>query len=379
MREFSVSFKEKLKTVDKTVIICVLGMSLLSIITLLGGYMSGGCSSFTSSRVFTQTFSVILGFAFMVSLSFIDYDLIIDRFDKVIFVFMIAFLVILVLFGEGEMGNKNWLVIKGLPFNIQPSEFCKPLFIITFSRHIDRLQKSINHPLSLLQLAVHAGLVLGLLFLTKDLGTVLVYCCIIAFMLFISGLSVWYFIGAALTITAAFPFIWNFLDVYQQERIKCGFNPELDPVKYGYQALRSKASIAAGGFFGSGFAGGSVYKGLPACQSDFLFAVLAEKFGLFGCLVFITLMSVLIIRILYIARKARKNYASTICVGIAAMLIAQSVENIGMCLAFLPVVGITLPFFSYGGSSILASYISMGLVMSIYSHKKKYYFEREDG
>ncbi len=378
MREFSVSFKDKLKTVDKTVIFCVLGMALLSVLTLLGGYIAGGCSSFTSSRVFTQAFSVALGFGIMISLSFFDYDMIIDRFDKFIFIFMIAFLLILVLFGEGEMGNKNWLVIKGLPFNIQPSEFCKPLFIITFSRHIDSLKRSINHPLSLLQLGVHAGLVIGLLALTKDLGTVLVYCSIIAFMLFISGLSTWYFIGAALALTAAFPFLWKMLDVYQQERIKCGFNPELDPIKYGYQAIRSKASIAAGGFFGSGFAGGSVYKGLPACQSDFLFAVLAEKFGLIGCLAFITLMTVLIIRILYIARKARKNYASTICVGIAAMLIAQSVENIGMCLAFLPVVGITLPFFSYGGSSVLASFISMGLVLSIYSHKKKYYFEREE-
>lgn len=377
MREFSVSFKEKLRTVDKLIIVCVLGMSLISIITLLGGYAAGGCSSFTSSRVFTQTFSVVLGFSIMFSLSFVDYDMIIDKFDKIIFVFMIAFLIILVLFGEGEMGNKNWLVIKGLPFNIQPSEFCKPLFIITFSRHINNLKRSINHPLSLLQLLCHAGLVLGLLFLTKDLGTVLVYCSIIAFMLFTSGLSTWYFIGAGLAVTAAFPFLWNFLDTYQQERIKCGFNPELDPEKYGYQALRSKAAIASGGFFGSGFAGGSVYKGLPACQSDFLFAVLAEKFGLLGCVLFITLMCVLVIRILYIARKARKNYASTICVGIAAMLIAQSVENIGMCLAFLPVVGITLPFFSYGGSSILASFISMGLIMSINSHKKKYYFERE--
>lgn len=378
MREFSVSFREKLKTTDKLVIICVSGMIFLSILTLLGGYLAGGCSKLSSTRVFTQAFSAIIGFVLMLALAFTDYDLVIAKFSKAIFVFMIGFLIILVLFGKGDMGNKNWIKIRGIPFNIQPSEFCKPLFIITFSKHIDSLKRSINHPLSILQLMVHAGLVLGLLALTKDLGTILVYCAMTAFMLFTAGLSAWYFIAVAAVCVIAFPTIWPHLATYQQERIRCGFNPELDPVKYGYQALKSRAAIASGGFFGSGFAGGSVYKTLPACQSDFLFAVLGEKFGFLGCIFYIGLMTALIIRILYIARKARKNYASTICVGVAAMFLVQSAENIGMCLAFLPVIGITLPFFSYGGSSVLSSFISVGIVLSIYSHKKKYYFEREE-
>lgn len=375
MKEYSVSLKERIRSIDKIILICVFGMSLLSIFTILGGYIAGGCSKFTYSRVFTQTFSVILGAILMFFLSYLDYDDIISKFDKGIFVFIIGFLIILVLFGKGDMGNKNWLVIPFLPFNIQPSEFCKPLFVITFSRHISMLKKSINHPLSLLQLAIHAGIVLGLLLLTKDLGTILVYCAMIIFMLFISGLSIWYFIGAGAALVALFPTIWNHLAIYQQERIKCGFNPELDPVKYGYQALKSKAAIASGGFFGKGFAGGSVYKTLPACQSDFLFAVLGEKFGILGALLYMLLMSILIIRLLYIARKARTNYASIICVGIASMFLIQSIENIGMCLAFLPVIGITLPFFSYGGSSILSSFISIGIVLSIYTHKEKYYFD----
>lgn len=378
MREFSVSFKEKIKAIDKTVVICASLMMILSIVTILGGYMAGGCSKFTSSRVFTQTFSAVVGFAVMMVLTFMDYDLLLSRGHKAIFVFIVAFLAILLVFGKGDMGNKNWIVIPLIPFNIQPAEFCKPLFIMTFSKHIGNLKRNINHPLSLLQLGLHAGVVIGMLALTKDLGTVLVYCAMVAFMLFTSGLSIWYFIGAAGAAVAAFPFVWSHLAVYQQERIKCGFNPELDPVKYGYQALKSKSSIAAGGFFGSGFAGGSVYKTLPECQSDFLFAVLGEKFGFLGCILYIILMTALIIRILYIARKARKDYAATICVGVAAMLLVQSIENIGMCLAFLPVIGITLPFFSYGGSSVLSCFFSLGIVMSIYSHKKKYYFERED-
>jgi len=378
VKEFSVSAKEKYKSIDKCLVICVIGMMALSILTILGGYLAGGYSRFTFSRFFTQTFSGVVGFGMMIFLALVDYANIIGKAIKGIFIFMIGFLIILILFGRGEMGNKNWIYIPGMPFNVQPSEFCKPLFIITFSKHIHSLKRSINHPLSILQLGVHAGIVIGMLALTKDLGTILVYIAICAFMLFTAGLSIWYFIGAAVIIVAVFPLIWSRLDYYQQQRILCGFNPDLDPQHYGYQPLRSKMAIASGGIFGSGLAGGAAYKSIPEAQSDFLFAVLAEKFGLVGCTAYLGLMCTLVLRILYVARKARKDYAATICVGIAAMFIVQTVENIGMCLAFLPVVGITLPFFSYGGSSVLTSHICVGLVLSIYTHKKKYYFERED-
>lgn len=378
MKEYSTSPKEKYRSIDKIVLICVGGMMLLSILTILGGYLAGGYAKFTFTRFFTQTFSAAIGFGMMIFLALVDYDNLIGRTAKGIFVFMIGFLIFLVLFGRGEMGNKNWIYIPGMPFNVQPSEFCKPLFIITFSKHIHSLKRSINHPLSLLQLALHAGLVIGLLALTKDLGTILVYIAIFSFMLFTSGLSLWYFIGAGLVVIALFPILWTHLSDIQRNRILSGFDPEIDPLHFGYQPLKSKAAIAAGGIFGSGLAGGSAYKVIPEAQSDFLFAVLAEKFGLFGCLVYLGLMTTLVIRILFIARKARKDYAATICVGVAAMFIVQTVENVGMCLAFLPVIGITLPFFSYGGSSVLTSHIAVGIVLSIWTHRKKYYFERED-
>ena len=377
MKVFYVSMKQKFKSIDKAIVLCVVGMMALSILTILGGYLSGGYSKFTSSRFFTQTFSGIIGFGIMIFLAFVDYDRVISQSVKGIFIFMIGFLILLLLFGRGEMGNKNWIYVPGMPFNIQPSEFCKPLFIITFSKHLHSLKRSINHPLSLLQLGLHAGIVIGMLALTKDLGTILVYIAIIVFMLYTAGLSIWYFIGAAVIIVALFPLIWSHMNYYQQQRILCGFNPDLDPLNYGYQAIKSRTAIAAGGLFGSGIAGGTAYKVIPEAQSDFLFAVLAEKFGIVGCVAYLTLMCTLVIRILYIARKARKDYAATMCVGIAAIFIIQTIENIGMCLAFLPVIGITLPFFSYGGSSVLSSHICAGLVLSIYAHKKKYYFERE--
>ena len=121
MKEFSVSTREKYKSIDKITVICVAGMMILSILTILGGYLAGGYAKFTFTRFFTQTFAGALGFGIMIFLSLVDYDNLIGRTSKGIFVFMIGFLIILVLFGRGEMGNKNWIYIPGMPFNVQPN------------------------------------------------------------------------------------------------------------------------------------------------------------------------------------------------------------------------------------------------------------------
>ena len=186
-------------------------------------------------------------------------------------------------------------------------------------------------------------------------------------------------LGGFFAVVIASPILWNFLTDKQQRRILIGFNPDLDPLDIGMQQIASRNAIISGGFRGAGFSGGSKYHSIPEGQSDCLFAVHAEKFGFIGAFLYVLLITVLIVRILWLAAKSRKTYASFICVGIAAMLIAQAAENIGMCLGMLPVIGITLPFFSYGSSSIIAAYICIGLVQSISTHNKKYYFEREIG
>ena len=195
--------------------------------------------------------------------------------------------------------------------------------------------------------------------------------------MYTAGLSLWYFAAAVVIVVALFPHIWPKLSEYQQQRILVGFNPELDPERYGYQALKSRAAIAAGGFSGAGFSGGSYFKLIPEYKSDFLFAVFSEKFGFIGAFTYMALMGTLILRLVWIARHARKDCGANICIGVAAIMLVQSLENIGMCLGMLPVVGITLPFLSYGGSSMLASFIYIGVIQSIATHNQKYYFERE--
>ena len=372
MKEFSVSVKEKVKNIDFVILFCVLGMNLLSILCLIG--VSGELGT---RYALVQTVASCLGLCCMFAISFLDYDAIIKRLGIFIFAIAIILMIAVIIFGEGERGNKAWLRIPFLPFDIQPSEYCKLFFSITFATHIKMVQNDINKITSVIGLAIHGGLFFGLVLMTGDLGSGLVYLGIIAVMLLVSGLSIWYFIGVAALVVILSPILWSMLSEVQQQRIICGFNPELDPLDKGFQALASRRAIAAGGFLGSGFFGGTQYLLIPDSYSDFIFAVLAEKFGFFGCFIYISLMTVLILRILWIARIARKDYGAYICAGIVAVLICQSLENIGMCLAMLPVIGITLPFLSYGGSSILSMYLMIGLIQSIKSHNQKYFFERE--
>ena len=325
-----------------------------------------------------QGAAALLGIGAMLFISQIDYQDICDKLTMPIYVFSLLLLVATLVFGsEGEYGSKSWINIPGIPVNIQPSEFVKLFLTITFAKHLSREKKSINHPLTLLKLGLHAGPIILLVLMQGDLGTALVYMVMIVVMLFAAGLSLWYFLGIGIAVVIAMPYLWPHLDEYQQMRILCGFNPELDPEFYGFQALTAKNAIAAGGMFGHGLFGGSKYKKVPMANSDSIFAIIAEKFGFIGCMVVFVTFIILIIRIIWIAKSARKTYSGYICIGISAVLSAQFIENIGMNLATLPVVGITLPFLSYGGSSVLSLYLMMGIIQSIFTHKQKYFFERE--
>lgn len=371
MKVISTNLREKLRRIDLIVLFCAASISAISILTLAGAREDYG-----TDRLVIQLFATVLGILCLVVISMVDYQVVVQKLSVPLFIFAVLALGVTLVIGVGD-GNKSWIRIPGIPIGIQPSEFIKIIFIITFSRHIDLVKDDINKIKNIAGLMLHAGIIAGLVLLQGDLGTVLVYMVIICAMLYSAGLSLWYFLGAGALGVVASPFIWDKLDYYQQQRILSGFNPEIDPMGYGYQALMSKSAIAAGGFWGSGYSGGTEYQSIPFAHTDFIFAITSEKFGFFAALVFFTLMCTLVSRIIIIGRNSRKQYGSYICVGVAAVLIAQTVENIGMCLAMLPVIGITLPFMSYGGSSVLSLYIMMGVVQSIHTHKTKHFFEME--
>jgi rod shape determining protein RodA len=178
------------------------------------------------------------------------------------------------------------------------------------------------------------------------------------------------------TVVASAPLLWTLLKPYQQDRIIYGFRPELDPDDVGRQALMSRETIAGGGFFGRGLMEGGRYEDLNASHTDFIFATICEKFGFVGGFLVVAALVVLVLRLLYIAYRCSDMMGRLICSGVAAIILLQTVENLWMCLALVPVVGITLPFLSCGGSSVLALYVLIGLAHSVSGRDKRFYFRR---
>ena len=369
--------KELLSHIDYSLLIIVAVLSCIGILAVHSATLTKGSSRFD----FMQIAMTVIGFCLMMGLTYIDYDVLTKHY-KIILILNCLMLAFTAVFGTGADGggdtNHNWVRIGS--FGIQPAEIGKVLFIITFAAHLDAVKHRINHIKTLFGLLLHAGLVIGLVLLERDLGQATVYIAIALVMLFAAKLSAWYFAGVGVLGLASAPIIFANLKNYQKERILVGFNPEIDPTDKGYQAIQSKTAIGSGGVTGAGYRQGyltqSVPSLLPAKQTDMIFAVIAEEFGFIGAAVVILLLAALVLRIFMNSITADRMSGALICAGVAGMLTYQIIENIGMCLGMLPVIGITLPFLSYGGSSILGNYLAIGIVLSVYAKNDRFYFSK---
>ena len=356
------------RNVDPVIFVCATLLSLISIVTVWGAV-----DNFGMSKLRMQIAMFVLGMIVTVVIACIDYRVIVDKLWLYMLIGSVALLIVTLIWGSSgadrETANKSWLVIPGIGYMIQPSEFIKFTFICTFSKHLYSVRERINRPLTLLPVLAHALLIVGPILLSGDLGVALVYLAIIALMLFCAGLHPGYFAAAIVLVVLLSPYLWNHLEDYQQQRIIVGFRPELDPLDKGMQPLLSRTAIAAGGFFGNGVLGGSYYETLPASHTDFIYATVCEKFGFLGGALVILIFMIMVVRIFMLARIAGEtDFGGLICVGIGAMLVVQILLNVGMCFAMLPVIGITLPLLSCGGSSMLATFMMFGLLHNVYAH-----------
>lgn len=364
--------KSCIKNLDPVLFVCTLLLSSIGIVTILGQVDSLKSGKRT---LIMQIAMTVAGIILTMIIANLDYHKIVDK----LWIGMIAvsalLLIVTLVFGntgaDRETTNRSWLTIPGIGIAIQPSEFVKTAMVCAFGKHISMVQDKINHPKTLGLLLLHAGGIIGLILLSGDLGVALVYMAFVLIMLFCGGLSVWYLIGALATVVLASPLAVKFLNKYQLQRLLVGFDPESDPLGYGMQPLTSKQCIENGGFFGTGLFGKGTYQTLPASHTDFIFATVCEKFGMITGLAVLGLLLIMVLRIFHIARSCKEDYGAYICIGVGAIILVQTMENIGMCLAMLPVIGITLPFVSYGGSSILATYILVALIHSVKSHKPR--------
>jgi len=368
LQKIKIFLHDALRRVDPILLLATVALSVISLVTVYGAV-----DNFGMSKLRMQFAMAILGFCVTFVVANLDYHIIVDRLWLPLLLFSMGILALTLVLGSTgaamETSNRSWLTIPGIGIAIQPSEFVKITFICTFAKHLSVVEDRINHPKSLLGLFLHAGLIVGLILLSGDLGVALVYIALVLIMLFCAGLHGGYFLAAAGAAVVAFPFLWDFMESYQQDRIIVGFNPSLDPVDRGWQPLLSRQCIENGGLFGVGLFGGGDYEQLAASHTDFILATVCEKFGFVGGFLVIAILAVLVVRILWIARQANHDYGAYLAAGVAAVIIAQTLENVGMCLAILPTIGLTLPFVSCGGSSMLATFMLVGMVHSVRAHR----------
>ena len=323
----------------------------------------------------TMILAVLIGLIMAVAISLIDYNFITKLYPLI---GAICVLMMLVLFIPGvgvgpaeRQDAKTWIRLGSLYF--QPSELVKIGFIITFGMHLDLVSDRLHEIRMLLLLCVHGMIPVGLVILSGDLGSALVFMAIFIVMMFCAGVQLRYFLIGIAGVCAAAPGVWYFLfSNTQKERFLGLIYPDLYK-DIMYQQNYGLKAIQHGGLLGQGlFRGEYTQIGLvPESENDMIFTCIGEELGLVGCIVCLLLLLAISLRILRIGSRSLNKSTELMCYGMAAMVSFQVLVNIGMCLKILPVIGITLPFFSAGGSSTLCIYIGMGLILSIFRANKE--------
>ncbi|MBI4981577.1 MAG: rod shape-determining protein RodA [Candidatus Omnitrophica bacterium] len=319
-----------------------------------------------------QILWVILGFVCFLLVSNMDYR---RLWDWTYFLYAACLFLLFLVFVLGviRLGAQRWL--KFAWFNFQPSEFAKICMAIFLARYFSK--KSV-HDISLLsyKFGIFRGIILpfiivvipvGLIIEQPDLGSGLMIVFLFMAMLYLTNVKLRYIIIFLVIALLPLPFMWHFLRDYQKERLLVFLNPNIDPLGAGYTVIQSKIAIGSGMFFGKGWLSGTQGQlhFLPESHTDFIFSAFAEEWGFFGCVVLLLLYYLLVQRGLSIAKRTNDDFGKLLAYGVSLMLGIQVFINVAMNMGLAPVVGVPLPLMSYGGSSVLVTFISLGILTSI--------------
>ncbi len=340
-----------------------------------------------SRFVLIQLIAVVLGVVAYMLLTFVDFRLFTEKNWKLLLLFNVGFLLLLLTpLGEDyNSGNLNWLVISRIiphfPMDVQPNEIVKIPFILLLSLQITKLQEhghDISSIPSVMQVGGHTVFMLALIALIcGDFGMCIIYLSIFVALAWVAGVKLRWFLLTGGGIVLAAVILWLFVlpdtglwnTDYRIMRFRVVLDHSLDTGGQGFQQTRSILAIGSGRLFGQGYLNGLQTQSpnssaLPARHTDFIFAVCGEELGLVGCLLLLAVLAAIVLRCIWVSRHASSPFYAYVCMGMAGMLLAQITFNVGMCLFVLPVMGLTLPFISYGGSSIITLYAAMGIVSS---------------
>lgn len=360
---------------------------LLTLCILASGYglaLIYSATRWTGSNrfVIVQGVAILLGIAAYAVLTFVDFHLFVEKCWKWIFCFEICFvLLVLTPLGHEVDGNRNWLQIhSSLPL-IQPDEIVKLALILLLAWQMSRFHEEeldITSIPCVLLLGGHLMILVGVVAVVcGDMGMCVIYICIFAVMTWCAGVGLRWFVGVGSLVFGTVYIVWNFLlpgtpywEDYRIMRFRVVLDHALEPLGKGFQQNRSLLAIGSGQLTGQGYLSGTqtqaaYSQALPARHTDFIFSVCGEELGLLGCILLLGILLAIILRCVWIGVRADTLFSRYVALGAAGMLMAQVIFNVGMCLFVAPVMGLTLPFISYGGSSIITMFAAMGIVSSV--------------
>ncbi len=355
----------QLKKMDWILIGSVLFLAFLGILELFAIVQNNP----EMSIVFTkQLVSLFIGVSVMFAIAFFDYRFFKNNSYAAIIFYVLSLFVLISLFfiGSDIRGASAWIKVGF--FSIEPVEFTKIALIILFAKYFSQRHVEMHRFSNIIVSGIYLALPLILVLMQPDLGSAIIILGIWIFMMLVSGISKKHLLILALLGILVFSFAWTSVFLpYQKDRIMTFLNPYNDPQGAGYNVIQSMIAIGDGGFFGKGLGSGSQvqFGFLPEAHTDFMFASVAEEFGFLGVIIIFSLLSIIMYRIIKTAIFAENNFARLFCVGVASWIFVQIIINAGMNLGIMPVTGITFPFLSYGGSSLLSLFIALGLIQSI--------------
>lgn len=380
MKEFTAAcgryIREYIKETDRLLLLTCIMLSCLSV-TLISGLVHAG-ALVNDRPLKMQLLASLVGLAAAIFISKFDYHMMAELWklhQPIAYGLVFLTFTSLGVQVSEYIDDRNWLDIPGLP-QFQPSELLKISFIITFAYHLSKVKEDMNALRSLIPLCIHGMIPVLLIHFQGDDGTAVIMLVIVAGMLFAAGLSWKYILPLVAAVPPVIAVLWLFiLDNDKKGRILALVSPgslsAADLSKYIWQQMKGEIAIGNGGLWGNGiYAENGQFQFVPEVHNDFIFSYIGESLGFVGCISVLILLFLLCFSFIYNARKAKDDLGRYICVGVFSMFAAQIAINIGMNLSMFPVIGITLPFLSAGGTSVATLYLSIGVVLSVHVNSR---------
>lgn len=381
MRRFLDELKNFTKKGDIVLLVLCLVVSAFGCVAIASATSAAKFGDSNAKYIIIQLAATALGVAAYMMVSSVDIEVLSEK-RNLLVMFNIFLLLMLIPFGtDNNTGNKSWLDIPGVPVSIQPAEICKITYVVIMASVMNTYRSNISSIKAVMHMLFHLMVLVGLnMVLSDDAGVSLIFVFIFIGMAFTGGVNLIWFALAIGLIVMAWPILWDVMGEYQQERILVLIDPTYDAQGTGarYHYKINLMSLTGGGLTGQGLFNGNRTQGgsLFAQHTDYIFSSMGEELGFFGCVMIMIMEFLIVFRCIQVGARCQDYMRRMVCFGSASALIFQIMINVGMCIGLMPVIGLTLPLISYGGSSVVSIYAMLGLVSGVHARPQSQSHER---